>query len=137
MSDEVSETPSDSMRSGVRLPDAPAAGANNVSNNKTGDGDDMSVDWIEIADDLLPIKLLRGRSACDCVLDFSAHQDGAEAWDLSDEANVDAAWKAIHKLQPGLVIGSVRMHDSADREKAAEELRNGAKHVEALMDMYE
>jgi hypothetical protein len=97
----------------------------------------MDVDWIEISEDLMPIKLVRGRSACESTLDFSLSQDPAEVWDFGDKTIVEAAWKAIRKMQPGFVIGSERVRDAASREKAVEELKNGARHVEELMDMYE
>ena len=48
--------------------------------------------------------LARGSGPCDSILEPSRSQDGAEARDFSNEANVEASCRAIRKVEPELVI---------------------------------
>ena len=55
----------------------------------------MDIDWITIAEDQMPVKLIRGRSPCLSTLDFAASTCEGEAWDFSDDSHVHLAWQAI------------------------------------------
>ena len=96
----------------------------------------MDVDWFTIAEDSMPVKLVRGQSACDNILDFTAKKSEGDAWEFDDSVRAEIAWKTTYKLQPGLIVGSERLRDMSVREQAIEKLKRGATHVEALADMY-
>ena len=69
----------------------------------------IDIDWLVIADDAMPVKIIRGQTACLSTLDFAARNDAGEVWNFSDDSHVHLAWQAIRQVQPGLTFwwGSV------------------------------
>ena len=53
--------------------------------------DGMDIDWIAIADDRMPVKLLRGSSPSLSTLDFSSNACNAEGWDFANDEHLQLA----------------------------------------------
>ena len=96
----------------------------------------MDVEWITIGEELMPIKLMRGRSAADCTLDFM-QAEGRKTWGLGNVFQVAKAWKTICKVQPGLIIDGEASCSPEGRDEAASALKKSADHIHAFVEMYE
>jgi hypothetical protein len=92
----------------------------------------METDWIEIAEDRMPVRLVRGRSAEEAILNLAE-----DDWDFAEEEQRTLAWGAVKRLQPGMIIGFEKGGKEESREEAESSLGRRATHAEFLHQLYE
>ena len=80
--------------------------------------EEIDIDWLVTTEDLMPVKIIRGRSPCLSTLDFAASSCDRLAWYFSNDSHVYLAWQAIRQVQPGLIIGGEAFRDANSREHA-------------------
>ena len=67
-------------------------GQSNPHGNVSVEGEAaMEVDWLTISEDLMPVKIVRGKAPCESILDFTEAKDREIDWGFSLESHRRAA----------------------------------------------